>query len=521
MIRKFILLPILALAALEPTRADVKLAAPFSDHAVLQRDKPLPVWGWTDPGEVVQVSLGASKGEAKAAADGKWMVRLAAQPLSKEPLKLVVSSKGETMTLNDILLGDVWLCSGQSNMDMVLGGCQAPEDVKSADLPLVRQFAVEMNFASSPQKEVKGRWNVCSPQSASGFTAVGFYFARKVHQESGVPIGILKSAVGGTNIECWMSQETLMKTPSLEPFAKMMRDSLELWRKETADRLPAIDAWSTAAKAALRDGKPLPNAPAFPDYPFGEKLFRPRCVTLHNGMISPLMPMALRGALWYQGENNADGNLYVEKTAAKLAAWRKGFENPDLPYYLVQLAGWQKPNEDPAGGEWGPIRDAQRRCLSIPHTGMASAVDLGDAEDIHPRNKADVGERLALWALRNEYGKTDLVASGPLFREMKIEGGRVRLAFDSPGGGLMIARKVGREPAVEDQGARLQRFAISGEDRKWHWAEAVIDGESVVVSSTEVTAPVAVRYAYCSNPAGANLYNRAGLPASPFRTDNW
>ncbi len=521
MIRKFILPSILSLVTWSSVRSEVKIAALFSDHAVLQRDKPLPVWGSANPGDAVQVSFGASKGEVKAAADGKWIVRLAAQPLSKEPLKLVVSSKGETITLNDILLGDVWLCSGQSNMDMVLGGCQAPEDIKMADLPLLRQFAVEMNFASSPQQEVKGRWQVCSPQSAPGFTAVGFYFARKIQQETGVPIGILKSAVGGTNIECWMSQETLLETPSLEPFARMMRDSLELWRKETEERLPAIDAWSVAAKAALREGKPLPNAPAFPDFPFGEKLFRPRCVTLHNGMIAPLMPMALRGALWYQGENNADGNLYVEKTAAKLAAWRNGFENPDLPYYLVQLAGWQKPNGDPAGGEWGPIRDAQRRCLAIPHTGMASAVDLGDAGDIHPRNKADVGERLALWALHDEYGKADLVASGPLFREMKIERGKALLTFDSLGGGLMTAHKIGRTPVVEDKGARLQRFAIAGEDRKWHWAEAVIDGDTVLVSSPQVPAPVAVRYAYCSNPAGANLYNRAGLPASPFRTDNW
>ena len=512
------LLTILALTA--SASADVRLPAHFSDHVVLQRDKPLPVWGWADAGEKVSVALGAKTGTATAGADGRWMVRLAAQPLSKEPLSLTVSGKN-TIEVKDVLLGDVWLCSGQSNMDMALDGSAAPDDIKAADLPLVRHFRMEANFASEPATDVKGKWSVCNPGSAGSFSAVGFYFARKVHAETGVPIGLLTNAVGGTNIELWISQETLLGTPALAPYAKLMRESLAAYQQQLAEALPGIERWTARSRAAQKVWQEIPMPPKWPEFPFGEKVARPRCVTLHNGHIAPLVPMAMRGVLWYQGENNADGNLYVEKTRAMLSDWRKWFGDAALPFYFVQLAAFTKPNENPAGGEWGPIRDAQRRCLAIPHTGMASAVDIGAADDIHPKNKADVGERLALWALANEYGKRGIVTSGPLFRELKIENGKARVTFDSIGGGLITARKDGRTAAVEEKGAKLRRFAIAGADKKWVWADAVIEGDSVVVSSPDVPAPVAVRYAYASNPEGANLYNRAGLPASPFRTDSW
>ena len=500
--------------------ADVRLPAVFAEHAVLQRDQPLPVWGWATPGEAVNVALGAQKTDTTAGADGRWMVRLGAQPMSKEPLTLTVTGNN-SIEVKDVLLGDVWLCSGQSNMDMALGGCDAPDDIKAADLPLVRHFRTEYNFASVPATDVKGRWSVCNPGTAGSFSAVGFYFARKIHVETGVPIGLLTNSVGGTNIELWLSQETLLETPALAPYAKQMRESLAAYQTQLADALPAIEDWTARSRAAQKTGGPIPMPPRWPDFPFAERVARPRCVTLHNGHIAPLVPMSLRGVLWYQGENNASGFLYVEMKRAMLADWRKWFGNADLPFYFVQLAAWQKANDNPAGGEWGPIRDAQRRCLAIPHTGMASALDVGDADDIHPKNKADVGERLALWALANESGKTGLVTSGPLFREMKIEDRKARITFDSLGGGLMAGHKDGRAPAVEDKAAALKRFAIAGADRKWVWATAVIDGGTVVVSSPEIPAPVAVRYADASNPAGANLYNRAGLPASPFRTDNW
>ena len=496
--------------------AELRLPAVFSDHVVLQRDRPLPIWGWASPGDKIIISLGKEKGECIADPTGKWMVRLPAQPVCKEPLTLTVKG-GSTLEVKDVLLGDVWLCSGQSNMDFGLGGCNVPDDIKCADFPLIRHFRTEYNFASSSQMDVHGRWSVCSPGSAPGFSAVGFYFARQVFKETGVPIGLLTSSVGGTNIELWISQETLLKTQALQPYARLMKESLTEYQNQLAEALPAIEAWTAASRDAQRANAQIPMPPKWPEFPFGEKVARPRCATLHNGMIAPLIPFGLKGVLWYQGENNTDGNLYFEKKSAMIADWRAWFEKPDLPFYFVQLAAWQKPDENPAGGGWGAIRDVQRRCLGIPYTGMAVTIDIGDADDIHPKNKADVGERLALWALKNEYGKAELETSGPLYKAINIEGNRIRIAFEHTSSGLMIGKKIGKRPVEEDKSAKLQRFSICGSDGKWYWADATIDGDSVLVASSEVSKPTAVRYADGMNPAGCNLYNRAGLPASPFR----
>lgn len=504
--------------------ADVKLPRIFSDRAVLQRDQPLPVWGWADPGEKVAVTLGVEHAIAVTDPNGRWFVTLDAQPMSKEPLKLTVEGNN-TVEVTDLLVGDVWLCSGQSNMEFPLGACDADADIRTADFPLIRQFGVEYNFAQAPQKDVKGQWLTCSPQNVPGFSAVGFYFARRIHRETCVPIGLLRSSVGGTNIECWMSQETLLNTPELEPYARVMRESLADYQIELATALPEIEAWVSRSHESLKSGHPIPLPPIWPEFPFGEKRFRPRCVTLHNGMIAPLIPAALKGVIWYQGENNAGGpadcEQYIAKKRAMINDWRKWFGNPELPFYFVQLAAWQKPNADPAGADgWAFFRDAQRRCLTIPHTGMALATDVGDADDIHPKNKFDVGERLALWALAHDYGQK-LETSGPLFRKLNIEGPVARLRFDHSDSGLMVGRKPGRTPVEEDHTGKLQHFAIAGADRIWHWANASIDGDSVVCSHPDVKEPVAIRYAFSMNPAGANLYNHDGLPASPFRTDEW
>jgi sialate O-acetylesterase len=504
--------------------AELTLARLFNNHAVLQRDQPLPVWGWANPGEKIRVELGDQSAETVTDPMGKWLVRLGPQPVTKTPLSLrVIGSK--TIELQDILLGDVWLCSGQSNMEFPLGACDAATDIQAADFPLIRHFGVDYHFAANPQSDVKGQWQVCSPQQVPGFSAVGFYFARKVQGETGVPIGLLRSSVGGTNIECWMSQETLLNTPELEPFAKLMRESLADYQRQLAAALPEIEAWTLGSRAAIQAGEPIPLPPTWPEFPFGEKMFRPRCVTLHNGMIAPLVPAAIKGVLWYQGENNAggafEGQQYLAKKNAMIHDWRKWFGNPQLPFYFVQLAAWQPARDNPAGGDgWALFRDAQRRCLTIPHTGMASAVDVGDADDIHPKNKFDVGERLARWALANEYGQ-QLEPSGPLFRELQLDGETARVRFDHLGSGLMIGRKTGQAPAVVDPTRPLQRFAIAGADRKWHWAVARIDRDSVVCSHPDVKQPIAVRYAFSMNPDGANLYNLEGLPASPFRTDDW
>lgn len=517
--KTFLLLSTLTLLT-ATARADVTVPPLFADHAVLQRDRPLPVWGWADPGEKVVVSLGSERAETIAGADGKWIVKLAPQPMSKEPLTLTVTGKN-ALTFHDVLLGDVWLCGGQSNMEFGLCGCNAAEDIRDADFPLIRHFGVGYNFAFTPQTNFSGNWQVCTPRTAPGFTAVGFYFARKVQRETGVPIGLLRSCVGGTGIELWMSQDTLLNTPVLEPYARQMRASLADYQRDLAAALPGLEDWLGQARAAQQAEKLLPMPPAWPEFPFSERAMRPRCVTLHNGMIAPLVPVSLRGAIWYQGENNAGDRLYVEKVRAMLNDWRHWFGNPELPFYFVQLAAWQKPNDNPAhNDDWAIVREQQLRSLTIPNTGMAVAIDIGDADDIHPKNKGDVGERLALWALAKDYNKK-VEASGPLFREMKVEGGKARLAFDHTGKGLMVGRKVGRTPTRQDATGALKRFAIAGDDKQWRWADARIEGDAVVCSSPEVPNPVAVRYAWAINPEGANLYNQDGLPASPFRTDNW
>ena len=503
---------------------EVRMPAVFSDHMVLQRDRPLPIWGWADPSEKIRVAFGSEKAETTAGADGAWQCILRAQPVSAKGQTLTIEGKNQ-IHIEDVLLGDIWLCSGQSNMEWGLGGCDAPEDIQKADFPGIRHFGVELHFAATPQKDVKGRWSVCTPQTSPGFTAVGFYFARRVFQETGVPIGLLRSSVGGTNIELWMSQETLMNTPALGSYGKMMRDSLAQYQTDLAASLPAVEAWTKESRDAMTSGRPIPMPPMIPDFPFGEKAFRPRCVTLHNGMIRPLVPFALRGVLWYQGENNAggveDGKQYVEKKRAMISDWRKWFGDPDLPFYFVQLASWQAATNDPGLADgWAFFRDAQRQCLSIPHTGMAVATDVGDALDIHPKNKFDIGERLARWALRNEYSK-EIECSGPLYKAQKIEGNQLVVEFEHVGSGLMIGLKDGRAPVIEAKDQKLARFAIAGEDRKWMWADAKIEGEKVICSHPQIAKPVAVRYAFSMNPEGANLYNREGLPASPFRSDDW
>jgi len=494
-------------------RADVKLPALFADHAVLQRDRPLPVWGWASPGEKVTVALGAEAGETTTGADGLWRVTLKPQPVSKKPLTLTITARN-TIVLRDVLLGDVWLCSGQSNMSISVGHFGSLPDVKAdlaaAEFPLVRQFGVLEHFADEPQTDVKGEWLVCSPRTSSRFSAVAFYFARKIHAETGVPIGILRSAKGSTTIECWLSQVSLLTTKGLEPFARKMRESLDQWDRE---------------KAASKQNGLMPGSPGYPSYPFGEKVRRPRCVTLHNGMIAPLTTFALRGVVWYQGEGNAGDVVAAKQYRFALETlirdWRRLFNDADLPVYIVQLPAYREAKDDPAVEEaWAYLRDAQRACLALPRTGLAVTIDIGEADDIHPRNKADVGDRLARFALADVYAKK-LEPCGPLLRKLRIEGNKAIVEFDHSPTGLIVGTKAGREPVAEDKSGALKRFAIAGADRKWMWADVRIEGDTVVCTHADIPNPVAVRYAFAANPVGANLYNRDGLPASPFRTDDW
>jgi sialate O-acetylesterase len=496
--------------------AEPALPAFFSDHAVLQRDKPLPIWGTADPGEAIVVSLGSEKATTTTAADGRWKVTLPAQPLSKDPLVLTVKGK-TTVTRQDILLGDVWLCSGQSNMSMPMSTYRQlpeyPDDAKlAAGTPLVRQFGAKDVSAIEEQSDIEGVWSVAGEKSLGGFTAVGYHFARAVHSQTGVPIGLLRAAKGSTIIEMWMSQETILNDPGIKPLGDKLR--------------AALSAYEEAKKQALAAGK-QPDSPDFPPHPLSEpSTLRPRFSTRYNSMIAPFAGMALRGIVWYQAETNSLNPqltaAYPAQQRALVASWRKLFNDENLPFLYVQLPNYREAATDPAVVEtWALMRESQTKCLEVPNSHMAVTIDIGQAEDIHPTNKYDVGERLGALALHHVYGKKAVVPSGPMFKAMAIKGSKAVISFSELGGGLMVGAKEGRKPVVANPGAKLERFAIAGEDKKWVWAEALIDGDTVVVSSPQVPNPVAVRYAFSANPAGANLYNKAGLPAGPFRTDSW
>jgi sialate O-acetylesterase len=469
-------------------RADVELPSIFGDSMVLQRDLPLPVWGWADPGEEVTVAIAGQTKTAVADPSGRWQVKLDPLKANTDGQVLTVAGKNK-IELNDVLIGEVWICSGQSNMEWSVGGSlNAQAEIEAADHPQIRLFNVPGHTtAPLPQDKCPGSWQICQPASVPGFTAVGYFFGRRLQEQLKVPIGLVGSNWGGTRIEPWTTLAGFQSVPEL---------------KELADQLAEQEQKARQGEEVKVGG----GSPA----------------AICNAMVHPLAPFAMRGAIWYQGESNGgEGESYFHKTQALVNGWRKLF-NPELAFYWVQLANFQQPNDNPAGGDgWAKLREAQRKALTIPHTGMAVIIDIGEAGDIHPKNKQDVGSRLAQWALHQTYDCEDLVPCGPLYKSHQIEDGKIRIAFDHVGSGLMVGEKAGLEPAKEVQDGQLKRFAVAGADQQWHWAEATIDGETVVVRSPDVPEPVAVRYAFSMNPVGANLYNKEGIPASPFRTDDW
>jgi len=456
--------------------AEVKLPAVFSDGMVLQQEKPVPVWGWADAEAKVTVKFAGQEQSTTAGKEGKWMVKLDPLKMNKKAATLTVTAGDDTVTIRDVLVGEVWLCSGQSNMEMSVGGCNSPDDIASANYPLIRTIKVPHTPSAKPLDDFNGSWTACSPATVARFTAVGYFFARTIHNELGVPVGLVNSSWGGTRVEPWTPPCGFAAVPELKAMAEQTYTA-------RSHQEPTV---------------------------------------LYNGMIRPLIPFAIRGALWYQGESNGgEGVSYYHKKQALIGGWRQLWKQGDFPFYFVQLANFRTSPDDPKGGDgWARLREAQLDTLKVPNTGMAVIIDIGEANDIHPKNKQDVGRRLALWALAKDYGK-DLVYSGPLYKGMKIEGDKIRITFDHVGGGLMVGKKEGRGPAEEVTGGELKWFAIADADQNWHWAKAVIDGDTVVVSCDEVKSPVAVRYAFAMNPAGCNLYNKEGLPASPFRTDRW
>ena len=563
---------LLAICPRDDAVGDVRLPSVFSSNMVVQCDRPLPVWGSADPGEEVAVTLAGHAAKAVADASGQWRVTLAALKPGG-PHAISVQGKN-AVSMGNVLVGEVWLCSGQSNMQFpVASADNGPAEAAAAQFESIRLFTVPCRASPQPLGDVRGAWQVCQSNTVAGFSAVGFFFGRELHRELNVPIGLINSSWGGTRIEPWTPPEGFAAVPALADFLQKVPDPKVAYLyaasnflaqvkaqvdgilrppRKADDQLldtlsegndgkrgdaPAaggsgllgmglpepehplrkqameIEKWLPLAAAAAARGDELPPLPGgwpqrgwpVPPVHPGQSPGVP--TSLYNGMVHPLVPYALRGAIWYQGEANVgEGRLYREKMLALIRGWRAVWQREDLAFYYAQIAPYRY-----GGDAWNlpEIWEAQTMALTEPHTGMAVTTDIGNVRDIHPRNKQEVGRRLALWALAETYGRSGLVHSGPLYKTMAAEGGRVRVRFDHVGGGLKTR-----------DGAAPTRFEIAGSDRVLKPATAMIDGETVVVGSEEVAAPVAVRFGW-HQEAEPNLVNAEGLPASPFRTDDW
>ena len=620
-------------------KAEVQPAHIFGDHMVLQRDKPIKIWGRADRGEAVTAEFHGQKKSATTGSDGNWAIFLEKEAAGG-PFTLKIMGKN-TVVFSDVLVGEVWICSGQSNMEWPVGeAMNAAAEMAAANFPKIRHIKIPRRTSLQPETDFeKADWMVCSPTTVGGFSAVAYFFAKKIFEETGIPIGLVHSSWGGTICETWMSKKGLENDPELAAIASKLPHDLMGFENQQRQRLAGLvenfqgktdpvasdkgwestdfedKNWATMKVPQAWEEQKLPNFDGMVwfrkeivlteaeagqtaelflgtiddldttylngqkigatwawnsprHYPIPAGLLRPgrnilavkvvdtgggggfygdsavvrlvfpkkevplagiwharaliptkiqvdpnsMATLLFNGMLSPVVGLGIRGAIWYQGESNVPrAEQYARTFPAMIADWRARWGQGDFPFYFVQLASFLPPDKnDLAGSTWAELRDAQRSTLALPNTGMAVATDIGDANDIHPRNKQEVGRRLALLALKNDFGK-NLVASGPIFRSMKAKKGGIELSFDQVGGGLVAHDKYGY----------LAGFAIAGSDQKFHWARAEIRGDKVFVHADEVPKPVAVRFGWLDNPAETNLFNKEGLPASPFRTDHW
>ena len=661
-VRTLFVIGTIAACCVSAAFADVKLASVFTDNMVLQRDLPAVVWGKAVPGEFVSVSFAGQTQETKAAADGRWQVKLTPLQSSRQPAELTVAGKNR-LVIKNVLVGEVWLCSGQSNMEMGIGQVNnAQAEIADANRPMIRLFMVPNTTALMPKKEITGAaaWAVCTPMTVAsngwgGFSAAGYFFGRELNKELDVPVGLIESDWGGTPAQAWTPLASLEAAPSLahyvaelKKFSPVSQDEIDKQAKERAkldaemqqraedpgnqgeadgwqnadtdlsswERVKVPNGWFTSTNIygsvwfrrdvevpaawagkdvtlnlgvvddydttyfngrkigatgketkewwtvsrrytvpgeLVKAGRNTIAVRVFNDYMSGgftsgaealvltgpsgvekpaiklagswsrkvEKAVKTfpvaakppsfqNCAScLYNAMIAPLVPFAIRGAIWYQGESNA-GKAYEYRTLfpTMIGSWRSAWGEGDFPFYFVQLANYMPAVDQPADSNWAELREAQSLTLGTTNTGMAVIIDIGDAGNIHPKNKQEVGRRLALNALATTYGKK-VEYSGPVVKTVKTENGAVRIAFSHANGGLKTR-----------DGQLLQGFAICGADHKFVWATATIEGDAVVVTSPTVAAPVAVRYAWANNPA-CNLVNADNLPASPFRTDTF
>ena len=475
----------------------VKLPSLISDHMVLQQGMPVRIWGSADSGESVRVEFQGQNVSVKARENGKWEAWL--KPLAAAgPLEMTIAASNR-IVIRDVLVGEVWLGSGQSNMEFVLSNAVNHDDeIARADYPLMHLFHVKRLVAEQPAEDVTGTWEVCSPKSVERFSAVEYFFGRHLHQNLHLPVGLIESDWGGTPAQSWTSAPALKADPAL----KFILDD---WDRVTANYPTAkdaydkrLEAWNVEANKARAEGRTLPNRPPAPQGPGHQNT----PAGLYNGMIAPLTPFAIRGVIWYQGESNASeahAYRYRRLFGDMIQDWRNHWGEGDFPFLFVQLANFQ------SNGWWPVLRESQTETLRLRNTGMAVAIDIGESKDIHPKNKQDVGKRLALAAMHIAY-TTPGEYSGPIYRQAAPEGSQIRVYF---------SHADGMQPKG---GGSLTGFTVAGSDGNFVPAEARVDGGTIVVSSPQVSAPVAVRYAWADDPT-CNLINQAGLPAVPFRSD--
>lgn len=468
--------------------ADVKLGSPFQHHMVLQREVPVPVWGWADAGEEVTVTIRSQAKTAKAAADGKWTVTLDPLTANSEATSMTVKGKNE-IKLDDVLVGEVWVCSGQSNMEWSIAASIDPDlEAFAANDPQIRLLQIPNVPAMTPQATCGGEWKVCTPDSVRNFSAVGYFFGRQLRQTLGIPVGLIASDWGGTPADAWTSPEAMQATADLKPIL---------------DRWAAMDADYEKNKDVVgKDGKKPADPTKNPHHPS----------VLYNGMIAPIAGYAIRGAIWYQGESNASrAYQYRLLMPTMIQSWRTAWKQGDFSFYQVQLANFLAPKDQPGDSAWAELREAQVIATkAIPNVGAACIIDIGAEKDIHPKDKQNVGKRLARLALNRDYNRKDIVPQGPTYTSSEAKDGKITVKFDTHGPKLISYYQ---QP--------LRGFAVAGEDKVWKWAEAKITGpDTIEVSSKDVAAPVAVRYNWADNPNGT-LYNELYLPAYPFRSDDW
>lgn len=494
-------------AIAQTTKSRLILPAIFSDNMILQRDVSIPFWGTAIPGQKVSVTLKNLTKQVVADNDGKWSLRLSPMRAGG-PYSITIIAM-DTIVLRNILIGDVWIASGQSNMEMPIapnkyftGIKNYEEEIANANDSLLRIFSVRKNsVVEQPQSEMTGQWLEANPANTGKFSAVSYFFGKNIRKSLKIPIGIIHSSWGASPAQAWMSTKVLSTDPD---FQKLVDD----WKKIDDVYQAKLLSYKkdSASAAAVEDTNLLKNKNKAPIYPI---LLQKRPSSLYNGMIFPLIPYAIKGAIWYQGEGNeSDPILYDKLFPALITNWRKDWGQGDFPFLFVQLAGYKKLQTQPSEGGWARLREAQTKALKLPNTGMITAVDIGEEKDIHPKNKQEIGNRLAQYALAEVYGQNK-VYSGPVFEKMRTVRNKVYLSFKHANGGLTIHNS-----------DTLKGFGICGSDKKFVWANAVIKGKTVILSNPQINNPIAVRYDWANNPIG-NLYNKLGLPTMPFRTDCW